>query len=86
MVAATNKVLREFETYIRPVIEPWLTPCCTQFCTRLTGITDVASAPAIQEAVDMFAAWVEVGMGFDPATVAVATDGPWDIRTFCCYR
>ena len=75
-----HAVLGEFRTYVRPVITPTLSP----FCTKLTGITqrDVDSAPLIQNAIEMFTRWVEIDKGFDPDTVAVVCDGPWDIRKF----
>lgn len=48
--------LAEFDTFVRPVRHPQLTP----FCTQLTTIrqTDVDTAPLFPEAIEQFKAWV----------------------------
>jgi inhibitor of KinA sporulation pathway (predicted exonuclease) len=52
---ANCEVVDEFQTFIRPVRRPRLTP----FCNRLTGIrqADVDSAPLFHEAMEAFRGW-----------------------------
>ncbi len=46
----------EFQTFIKPVVRPWLTP----FCTELTSIVqeDVDAAPVFALAMDRWADWL----------------------------
>lgn len=46
----------EFQTFIKPVIHPWL----SDFCKNLTSITqdDVNSAPYFPEAIRLFQNWI----------------------------
>jgi len=46
----------EFQTFVRPVVRPWLTP----FCTELTSITqaDVDAAPVFAEAMARWDDWL----------------------------
>jgi inhibitor of KinA sporulation pathway (predicted exonuclease) len=50
------EIVDEFQTFIRPVISPELTP----FCKELTSITqeDVGSAPAFNDAIRSFRTWI----------------------------
>lgn len=55
--ANSLKLLDEFDTFVRPVRHPQLTP----FCTQLTTIrqTDVETAPHFPEALETFQAWLK---------------------------
>ncbi|AAZ10544.1 hypothetical protein, conserved [Trypanosoma brucei brucei TREU927] len=70
---------RSFRSYVRPQRNPLLTP----FCKALTGITqeDVDSAPTLQEVVKLFEQWYTETIPRG-AKVALATDGPWDLKNF----
>lgn len=50
--------VREFQTFVRPVVRPWL----TAFCTELTSIRqeDVDDAPLFPEALEQLLAWLQV--------------------------
>jgi inhibitor of KinA sporulation pathway (predicted exonuclease) len=52
----TFEIESEFQTFIQPVRHPEL----TEFCTRLTGITqeNVAGAPPFREALDAMKQWM----------------------------
>ena len=56
------EVVSEFQTFVRPVRNPRLTP----FCTKLTSITqaDVDAAPEFRTALETFGTWMA---GFDDA-------------------
>ena len=57
MVEAKNlDIISEFQTFINPVRHPIL----TQFCTKLTSITqeEVNESPKYPEAIDNFKAWL----------------------------
>lgn len=62
---ATMEPLGEFQSFVRPVRHPRLTP----FCTELTTITqeEVDRAPGFVAMRDAFAAWLE---GFEDAVMA----------------
>ena len=51
-----GKVLDEFCTFVRPVMDPIL----SDFCTQLTSInqSDVDEAPSFREAMHIFDAWI----------------------------
>ena len=53
--ARTFEIASEFQTFVRPVRHPGL----TDFCTRLTGITqaDVAAAPSFGQALEAMIRW-----------------------------
>ncbi|MCX8140390.1 MAG: exonuclease domain-containing protein [Gemmataceae bacterium] len=54
--ARTFAIVSEFQTFVRPVRHPELTP----FCTQLTGITpvDLAQAPPFPEALEAMNRWL----------------------------
>ena len=54
--ASTKELVSEFETFVKPLRTPELTP----FCTKLTSITqeDVNNAPTFPEAVKNFKIWL----------------------------
>lgn len=81
--ARTAKVVGEFHSFVRPVINPRL----TAFCTELTGIqqAQVDAAPPLQTVVDAFASWHAATFECQGIRTRVATDGPWDMRDFM-YR
>lgn len=56
--AHTLVIASEFQTFIRPVRHPIL----TEFCTKLTGITqvDLANAPLYSEAIESLKKWIYV--------------------------
>lgn len=76
----------EFHAYIRPTERPVL----THFCKTLTGISQdtVDAAVTLEVALEQFAVWLaerQLGAPGDPGaqfTIALATDGPWDIVNF----
>jgi 3'-5' exoribonuclease 1 len=79
-------VIDHFSTYVRPVINPTLSP----FCTKLTGITQemVDRAPYFPDALRLFRRWMEshklnpaIRHGC-PGSFAFVTDGPWDLAKF----
>lgn len=66
------KIISEFQTYIKPVVNPQL----SAFCTQLTTITqsDVDAAPGFAEAMTALDAWLEqCASSFGP----VAGWGSW---------
>ena len=82
--ARSTSIINEFQRYVRPVINPVLTP----FCKELTGIqqpqVDAAETfPAVyKEAI----AWLEANqIGFDAKkgqkSFAIVTCGDWDLKT-----
>ena len=77
------KVVKKWQTYVKPVKNPKL----TKFCTELTGISQevVDAAPVLSEAMKLLDEWLRnyFGDSFDkPDTFTFATDGPWDFRDF----
>lgn len=50
------EIVSEFQTFVRPVRHPWLTP----FCTELTGIGQdmIADAHLFPEAIESFKTWM----------------------------
>lgn len=75
-------VVAEFHSLVRPVLNPTLSP----FCSQLTGIPQdsVDSAPCFPEVLSQFERWLaEQGVTDDGRSkLAVATDGPWDMARF----
>ena len=77
-------VKSEFQKYVKPVINPVLTP----FCIELTGInqSQVDSGSSFTDALMAHHAWLTDCIGtdpneLDPTQFIVATCGDWDIRT-----
>lgn len=54
--ARSLAAVAEFQTFIKPVVRPWLTP----FCTELTSITqaDVDQAPVFAHAMQRWTTWL----------------------------
>jgi ERI1 exoribonuclease 3 len=75
---AEHRVVDVFATFVRPVLQPDLTP----FCTALTSITtaDVAGAPSIDVALESLARWLDAH-GATADRTLVATCGDWDLRS-----
>ncbi len=73
------RVVLEFHSYVKPVVNPVLSP----FCTRLTGISqqDVDQAPLLQDVIRRFETWYRQNIPPN-ARVCFATDGPWDMKEF----
>ncbi len=63
---------REFSRFVRPIVEPLL----SEFCTKLTGITqkDVEHAPMFPEVFGEFLTWLGDG------AITLCTWGNYDIR------
>ncbi len=73
----------EFRSFVRPTVNTTL----TEFCRRLTGITQeqVDSAPTLPEVLAQFEAWrIAKGLEYtdEDKNFAFAADGPFDLRFF----
>ncbi|KAJ3380171.1 3'-5' exoribonuclease 1 [Entophlyctis sp. JEL0112] len=77
--AKTRSIVAEFRSFVRPTLNPTLTP----FCTSLTGITQeqVSAAPTFGEVLRAFERFLSKH-GVVPARMAFCTDGPWDVDKF----
>ena len=78
-----GEVFAEFHSYVKPTVNTTL----TDFCTKLTGITQeqVDAAPTLPEVLAQFDAWrLEKGLTYteEQKDFAFAADGPWDLRFF----
>ena len=76
-------IVAEFHSYVKPTVNTTL----TDFCTKLTGITQeqVDAAPTLPEVLAQFDAWrLEKGLTYteEQKDFAFAADGPWDLRFF----
>lgn len=76
-------VIDEFHTYVRPTKVPTL----TEFCKKLTGITQdsVDSAPTLDQVLEDFEEWrISRGLVYNKThkNFAFVTHGPWDLRNF----
>eukprot|EP01059_Diplonema_ambulator_P007026 TRINITY_DN16566_c0_g1_i1.p1 TRINITY_DN16566_c0_g1~~TRINITY_DN16566_c0_g1_i1.p1 ORF type:complete len:588 (+),score=143.85 TRINITY_DN16566_c0_g1_i1:47-1810(+) len=79
--AKTCEVVNKFHSYVRPTLNPDL----TDFCTRLTGITQdqVDPSPTLDEVLKKVHSWLDtIGMLDPKVRFTFATDGPWDFRDF----
>jgi inhibitor of KinA sporulation pathway (predicted exonuclease) len=67
ILSAECEVIDEFQTFIKPIRHPRLTP----FCTRLTSIrqADVDGAPYFYDAIEAFRAWFSKYPGPPPLRV-----------------
>lgn len=80
----SRKIVSEFHSYVRPVINLKL----SDFCTSLTGITqdNVNFAPEFSEVLTKFESWLhENNLNYGEngnRSFAVITDGPWDMGRF----
>lgn len=77
--ADTYEVVAEFASYCRPVVHPTL----SEFCKKLTGITQVQvdSAPLFETVLRRFEEWLNQQIK-PKETFCISTDGPWDIDRF----
>lgn len=68
-----------FQRFVRPTERPRL----SDFCTKLTGISQetVDAAEPLADVLAAFRAWLEE-QNLAPGTYAMAADGPWDLRKF----
>ncbi|KAL2916704.1 hypothetical protein HK105_203820 [Polyrhizophydium stewartii] len=78
---ATMETIGTFRKFVRPILNPTL----TDFCTRLTGITQeqVDAADPFSVVFAQLLDWIAT-LHPNPTreTVVFATDGPWDLRDF----
>ncbi|KAJ3326986.1 3'-5' exoribonuclease 1 [Blyttiomyces sp. JEL0837] len=80
----TQKIISEFQSYVKPNINPIL----STYCTELTGIqqSQVENAPKFPTVLKSFIAWLESQTGLKQNQfqhkVKFITDGPWDLRDF----
>lgn len=77
---AQQKIIDEFHSYVRPVINPVL----SDFCLNLTGITQqqVDEAPVFPEVLKAFNEWASKHVDLNGSNFIFLTDGPFDIRDF----
>ncbi|EKF98421.1 hypothetical protein TCSYLVIO_010684 [Trypanosoma cruzi] len=70
---------RSFRSYVKP----WRNPVLSEFCKKLTGISqeDVDNAPGLPDVVKAFERWYRETIPIG-AKVAFAADGPWDFKNF----
>lgn len=79
----TMRVVDEFQSYVRPVVNPTL----TAFCTELTGIQQswVDGSPAFEAALRLHTGWLrQHGLAVNGApghSWACVTCGDWDLKT-----
>jgi inhibitor of KinA sporulation pathway (predicted exonuclease) len=79
----TMRAVDEFQSYVRPVVNPVL----TAFCTELTGIEQswVEESPPFPEALRQHTAWLQkhgiAVSGASGKSVACVTCGDWDLKT-----
>eukprot|EP00045_Choanoeca_perplexa_P011299 m.119145 g.119145 ORF g.119145 m.119145 type:complete len:316 (-) comp15582_c0_seq10:302-1249(-) len=90
---SSGDVLGEFQTHVRPTLNPKL----SEYCTELTGIVqaDVAEAPLFPDALQSLLAFVDQikaqwlaqqKPGTPVPRVHYASDGPWDYRDFLQFQ
>ena len=79
----TMRVVGEFQTYVKPVVNPTL----TAFCTELTGIQQswVDGAPTFEAALRQHTSWLRrhglAAHGTPGYSWACVTCGDWDLKT-----
>jgi len=75
---ANGKEVDRFRTFVRPTVNPSL----TDFCQKLTGITqaDVDAAPLFPDALSQLNGWLESHNALGPGLL-IASDGDWDLRS-----
>ncbi len=76
--ARTLQPVDEFQSFVRPVRHPALTP----FCTQLTSITqeDVAPAPGFAEMVTAFKAWLYRDAPETARSLVFCSWGDYDLK------
>ena len=75
------RVIAEFHSYVKPVINPLL----NEFTTKLTGITQeqVDAAPPLQEVIYKFSEWYQsTFLSNSNISSCLCTDGSHDVREF----
>lgn len=82
-LAGDGGIVAEFHSYVRPTVNTTL----SDFCTRLTGITQeqVDSAPTLPEVLEQFEEWrLAQGLVYNEERkdFVFGADGPWDLRFF----
>ena len=73
----SRAVVGTFHSFVRPTLQPELTP----FCTQLTTITQgqLSSSPTIPQALHAFEGWC-ASQRLTAENTLVATCGDWDLR------
>lgn len=79
----TKEVINQFHQYVQPTECPML----TNFCTKLTGITQnrVKKAQSLDNVLKNFDKWLHKNGLFKEdgsPDFYICTDGPWDIESF----
>ncbi|KAH8555877.1 exonuclease family protein, partial [Umbelopsis sp. PMI_123] len=76
----TFDIVDQYRSYVKPYINPTL----TEFCTRLTGISQetVDSSPEFIEVLNSFQVWMAKYSLFQEKSAIFVTDGPFDISNF----
>ncbi|KAH7107021.1 exonuclease RNase T and DNA polymerase III [Auriculariales sp. MPI-PUGE-AT-0066] len=76
---ASRQVEHTFHSYIRPILQPELTP----FCTELTGIQQetVAAAEPFDQVWDRFTTFMTEKLPADSTSYTFLTCGDWDLKT-----
>lgn len=72
-----STIVGTFHTFVRPTVQPQLTPFCTQLTTISQG--QLAASPTIQEALHAFEDWCKAH-GLTAENTLVTTCGDWDLR------
>ncbi|KAI8912184.1 ribonuclease H-like domain-containing protein [Powellomyces hirtus] len=78
---ATHQPVAEFHAFVKPVVNPTLSP----FCTALTGITQatVDAAHSFPIVLQQFERWLrKYSSEKQFENVLFVCDGPWDVRDF----
>ena len=76
---ATGQQLDVFHHYVKPVLNPQLSP----FCTELTGITQEMVAPGLSlaEVLLELDQWIEKLKYLQEGNFTFVTCGDWDLRS-----
>uniref|UniRef100_A0A1B6M930 Exonuclease domain-containing protein n=1 Tax=Graphocephala atropunctata TaxID=36148 RepID=A0A1B6M930_9HEMI len=81
-------IVDQFQAFVKPVINPELSP----FCKTLTGISQeqVDAASEFPEVLEQFERWLAKHKLGTKNKYAMVTDGPWDMGRFlygqCIYK
>ncbi|MBB4866796.1 inhibitor of KinA sporulation pathway (predicted exonuclease) [Pseudomonas nitritireducens] len=80
LIDPEGKVVDQFQSYVKPVKHPTLTP----FCTKLTSITQdkVENAPTYAEAMVAFKAWFDAAEARGQKPFAWGSWGAYDRKQF----
>ncbi|ORX87286.1 hypothetical protein BCR32DRAFT_228129 [Anaeromyces robustus] len=76
----TNEIESEFHEYVKPTNNPIL----TDYCKKLTGITQeqIDNADVFTVVLEKFEKWLGNYSTYPFNNICFVTDGPWDIRDF----